>query len=84
MSLANLKYVIVRRFNREVAIIGSPLIDHCDFLKTGETPVSAGFCRIRSGPPLMVTAGGESLSLQIKSRPGDSRIILETLTGTVV
>ena len=74
----NAKYVIVLEESIEVPIIFSRLIPHSFFRR--QKVVAAGFVGVKAEyDQVVVYTWGESVSLEIKSRPEDSAIIQKVL-----
>lgn len=68
------KYLIIKDKGLEIPILFSPLLNHKEILGA-EMAVSAGFCRIKSVNPLKVEVWGNSVGLNLNSRPEDKGII---------
>lgn len=74
------KYVIIKKGSFSLPFVFSELINHADVaraLDTGGGVVGAGFCHIDKNGQYVCY--GESISLRIKSGPGDAAILNEFL-----
>jgi hypothetical protein len=82
--IRNAKYIIWDDGLTECAIVFNNHLTHADMVfKLRVEPISAGFVRFESNPQdptVEAIAFGESISLRLKSRPEDSKIIQAILT----
>lgn len=76
------KYLIIEDKGLEIPILFSPLFKHNEVLG-GKMAVSAGFCRIKSVNPLVVETWGNSVGLNLNSRPEDKGIIVSLLEYSI-
>jgi hypothetical protein len=75
MQSNELKYVMNNYLGVESPVVFPPMIKHTDRVDvTFGQPFSAGFCVIKDSK---VECYGESISLNLKSRPEDSLILTE-------
>ena len=82
MKTKQLKYIIINDVDTERAILFDANIIHADVYDKSKI-VSAGFCILRYddrfGNGLIIEVGGDSSSLQIRSRPEDRNIIYQSM-----
>lgn len=86
MKNNNLKYVI---FDGALPVVFGDYFKHSDVYVNGYTATSAGYCNVkhvtvlRHGKPVSsieLECFGESISLKLKPKPSDCKILTKTLS----